>query len=548
VSSCIPARPPLDGKHFDVVIVGGGINGVAIAGACARAGKRTLLIEKTDFGAGTTSRSSRIIHGGLRYLEHGEIGLVRESLRERERLLRSHPHLVRRRKFVLALQDGKGMRSALAIRAGLFIYGKIAHVRRAEFPPTAFEDSLQAGGRLACFDYEDAQCEFPERLIAEWLTAAVRAGAEARNHTEVLEAGFTNGAVHRLRLRDGLSGAESQVHCDWLLNATGPWADRFCAQAGVPSRRRMVGGVRGSHVVLPMFPGAPASPFYTEAQDGRPIFLLPWNGQLLLGTTEIFDDGDPGDATPSLQEVDYLLQQMWRFFPDCGLTARDVRYAFAGIRPLPYAPGENAAAISRRHILFDHADDGARGVISVIGGKLTTAAKLARDCVRKMGIKVSEPAVEICAAPSSDGIESALDQWAYQMSSAGAISKESAHAIAEWHGADALSVTRLAASDPVWRAPICDHSRHIVAEVAQAMRYEKAVTLGDVLLRRVPVALGECWSEACSHEAAEKIGRAFGWTSSRIGSELAGFEAERAAFLHPSEREWQPQLTQSRSR
>jgi glycerol-3-phosphate dehydrogenase len=548
VSSCIPSRPPLDGKHFDVVVVGGGINGVAIAGECARAGKRTLLVEKTDFGAGTTSRSSRIIHGGLRYLEHGEIGLVRESLRERERLLRSHPHLVRRRKFVLALEDGRGRRSALAIRAGLFLYGHIARVRRNELAGAGLENVLHSGGKLACFDYEDAQCEFPERLIAEWLTAATRAGAEVRNHTEVLEASFTNGAVRRLRLRDALTHDESQVDCDRLVNATGPWADRFCTQAGVPSSTRMVGGVRGSHIVVPNFVGAPLNPLYTEAQDGRPIFLLPWNGQLLLGTTEVFDDSDPGEAAPSLQEIGYLLGHLSRLFPDCGLSARDIRYAFAGIRPLPYAPGENVAAISRRHVLFDHANDGGRGVISVIGGKLTTAAKLARDCVRKMGISVHEPAVEICAAPSSDGIESALDQWAYQMSSVSGIPQESARAIAEWYGAEALSVTRLAAADPVWRASICDHSPHIVAEVAQAMRYEKAVTLGDVLLRRVPVALGACWSEACSHEAAEKVGRAFGWSSSRTGSELARFEAERAAFLHPSEREWQPQLTQSRGR
>ena len=548
MSSCIPSRPPLDGKHFDVVVVGGGINGVAIAGECARAGKHTLLLEKTDFGAGTTSRSSRIIHGGLRYLEYGEIGLVRESLRERERLLRSHPHLVRRRNFVLAVRDGKGMRSGLAIRAGLFLYSRIAQVRGTSFPATALEDSLQGGGRLACFDYQDAQCEFPERLIAEWVRAATRAGAEARNHTDVLEANFVNGAVRSVRLRDTLTGGESHVDCEWLINATGPWADRFCAQAGVPSRARMVGGVRGSHIVLPIFPGAPADPVYTEAQDGRPTFILPWNGQLLVGTTEVFDDGDPGDAAPSSQEIDYLLRQLARLFPNSTLGASDVRYAFAGIRPLPYAPGEHASAISRRHVLFDHANDGARGVISVIGGKLTTAARLARDCVRKMGTKVSEPAVDVCAAPSSDGIESALAQWARQISSVAGISRESAHAVAEWHGAEALSVTRLAASDPVWRAPICDHSPHILAEVAQAMRYEKAVTLGDVLLRRVPVALGACWSEGCSHESAEKIGRAFGWASARIGSELEQFEAERAAFLHATEREWQPQLTQSRRR
>ena len=541
-------RPSLDGHRFDVVIVGGGINGVAIAGECARAGKRTLLVEKDDFGAGTTSRSSRIIHGGLRYLEHGELGLVRESLRERERLLRSHPHLVRRRKFVLAIRNGSGLRSALAIRAGLFLYGRFARSPREQMTRSAFEDALQAGSDLACFNYEDAQCEFPERLIAEWLSHAVRAGAEVRNHTEALEVELAGGAVRGIRLRDEFSGDESTVSCDTVINATGPWVDRFCAQARVPARKRLVGGVRGSHVVLPSFPSAPTNPIYSEADDGRPIFLLPWNGQLLLGTTEAFDNGDPDDAAPSQAEIEYLFTALHRLMPGNGLTIRDARYAFAGVRPLPYSPGATASDIPRGHQLIDHADDGAQGVISVVGGKLTTAMRLARDCARKIGIRVGEPALELCAAPSSDGICSALLQWARQVSGVLGISQETAFAIAQWHGADALTVTRLAATDLVWRTPICAHTPHILAEVAKAVRYERAITLGDILLRRVPVALGPCWSAECSQEAVEKIGYALGWTLPRISEELEEFEVERRAFLHPQDEARSPKLTQRSGR
>jgi len=544
VSSCSKGvRPSLDGNRFDVVVVGGGINGVAIAQECARAGKRTLLVEKSDFGAGTTSRSSRIIHGGLRYLEHGELGLVRESLRERERLLRTHPHLVRRRKFVLAIRNGSGLRSALAIRAGLFFYGRFAKSPCQQVNLSAFEEALQAGGDLACFNYEDAQCEFPERLIAEWLSQAVRIGAEVRNHTEALELDLAGGAVRSLRLRDEFSGDESVVACGTVINATGPWVDRFCAQARVPTRKRLVGGVRGSHVVLRNFPGAPTNPVYIEAEDGRPIFLLPWNGQLLLGTTEAFDNGDPGEAAPSQAEIDYLFNALKRLMPGNGLSMRDARYAFAGVRPLPYSPGESASNIPRGHQLIDHADDGARGMISVVGGKLTTATRLARGCAHKIGIKAGEPVLDLCAAPTSDGICSALRQWAYQVSGVLGVSQETAFAIAQWHGAEALTVTRLAATDQVWRTPICSHTPHILAEVATAVRYEKAVTLGDILLRRVPVALGACWSTECSHEAAEKIGYALGWTLPRIDEELEEFEAERRAFLHPQE-EQSPKLAQ----
>jgi len=320
-----------------VVIVGGGITGVAVARECAGAGKRTLLVEKSDFGSGTTSRSSRIIHGGLRYLEHGEIGLVRESLRERERLLRSHPHLVRRRKFVLAIRNGSGLRSALAIRAGLWLYERFGK-KSGKSERLEFESQLDSGDGLAFFDYEDALCEFPERLLAEWLSNAIRAGAEVRNHTDALELQISGGAVRGIRLRDRLSGDEASVLCQRVINATGPWVDRFCAQARV-NCKRMVGGVRGSHVVLPLFPDAPANPLYTEAGDGRPIFLLPWNGQILLGTTEVFDDGDPSDAAPTQAEIEYLFAALHRLMPRNGMTQRDVRYAYAGVRPLPYSPG-----------------------------------------------------------------------------------------------------------------------------------------------------------------------------------------------------------------
>src|SRR5882762_8142130 len=151
---------------------------------------------------------------------------------------------------------------------------------------------------------------------------AVRAGAEVRNHTEALELEFAGGAVQGIRLRDGFSGDESLVACEAVINATGPWVDRFCAQSRVPSRKQLVGGVRGSHVVLPIFPDAPTNPVYTEAEDGRPIFLLPWNGQLLLGTTEAFDNGDPRDAAPSQAEIEYLFTALHRLIPNNGLTVR----------------------------------------------------------------------------------------------------------------------------------------------------------------------------------------------------------------------------------
>jgi glycerol-3-phosphate dehydrogenase len=525
-------RAPLEGLHFQVVIIGGGINGVAIARECARAGKRTLLVEQNDFASGVTSRSTRIIHGGLRYLEYGEIGLVRESVRERETLLRQKPHLVHPMQFLLLLNENS-KHNALKVRAGLFLYRRFAgkrHTPANKMELKRLEDALDSGHHWSIFNYEDAQCEFPERLVAEWLTEAIDAGAVVRNHTEALAVDVAHGRVQGVLLRDSLTGRDQRVDAAWVINCTGPWADRVCQRSSIRTDKPMLGGIRGSHIVLPRFTGAPTSAVYTEAEDGRPMFVLPWNEQILVGTTEVADTTDPGKTAPSPDEINYLLRAVSQMFPKAKISAESISYSFAGVRPLPYAPGDKPNAVTRRHILHDHADDGAQHMISVIGGKLTTAASLARDCVREIGIKVADPGP--MAVGPSGGLDPLVDEAILEVARIGSISEESARGILEWHGPRAADIARTAGVSAELRAPICPHTSHVVAEVVEAYRRECAVTLGDVLLRRVPVALGQCWSEACSREAALRIGAVLGWDVHTLGANLEAFETERAAFLH----------------
>lgn len=527
----------MQGKGFDVLVIGGGINGVAITRECARRGKHVLLVEQNDFCSGTTSRSTRIIHGGLRYLEQFEFDLVRESLRERERLLRQSPHLVRAMQFLLVLPQKPRslLRSSLAIRTGLWLYNRWAGGRRSpESDLSSLERQLDAGQAWAIYSYEDAQCEFPERLVAEWLAESMASGAMVRNHTAVLEIArdAAHGRVSGARLRDRISGQEYSVSAAAIVNATGPWADMVAGSAGI-TPERMVGGVRGSHLVLPKFAGAPEQPIYTEAADGRQIFVIPWNRQVLVGSTEVFDSDLPDNAQPSGEEVSYLFQNFSRLLPHSGLTQADIRYAFAGVRPLPYAPAKKYSAITRRHLLRDHTDEGAAGLISVIGGKLTTAAGLARDVGRKLGLHIPEPANVFAAPVPEEGVESVVRLWSHTVACKARIPEQCAHGIAEWHGRHALAIAHAASLDERLREPICEHSCHLVAETVEAVAHESAITLGDILLRRVPVALGPCWSEECSREAAGKIGRALGWDQTRTHQELASFEEERQKFLHP---------------
>ena len=523
--------PYLDGEHCDVLVIGGGINGVAIARECARAGKRTRLVEQHDFAAGTTSRATRIIHGGLRYLEHGDIAQVRESLRERQRLLKQYSQLVTPLEFLLTL-DGASRRNALAIRAGLWFYrwlGGEKSERNTSAEAAKLERLLDHGRSVSIFSFEDAQCEFPERLVAQWLSEAMDAGCTARNHTQVLEVERKTGKATGARLRDLLTGQEAQVEATWVVNASGPWADRVCESSGIATGRPMVGGVRGSHIVLERFPGAPEAAIYTEGLDRRPIFVVPWNGQMLVGTTEVPDEGDPARVRPAAEEIQYLLKSLEHLFPRLPVSVADIHFAFAGVRPLPYSPGKNAGAVSRRHYLHDHAEDGAAGLISVIGGKLTTAASLARECATRLGCDISSP--EGVAVLPEAPLEMALVRAVAKIAEAGGIGEDSAKGIVEWFGPKAHFITQLASGQAEMRRPLCKHTSHLVAEAAYAYEHECAASLADILLRRVPVALGACWNHECSREAAKNIGAALQWTSSQTAMELEKFEAERSNFL-----------------
>ena len=528
----VKPRPSIEGQHFHVVIIGGGINGVAVARECALAGKRTLLVEQNDFASGVTSRSTRIIHGGLRYLEHGEVGLVRESVRERERLLRERSHLVHPVQFLFLLNE-QSRRSAMKVRAGLWLYQRLAGRKTgnpSEMELMRVQRSLDAGHQWLLLNYEDAQCEFPERLVAEWMTEAADAGAVVRNHCEVLAINVAQGRAQGVLLRDRITGKDERVNAGWILNCTGPWADRICQRSTVRTGKPMLGGIRGSHIILPRFPGSPTAALYTEASDGRPVFVLPWNEQVMVGTTEVPDSSDPAKTAPSTDEIEYLLRTVSRLFPKAKFSAHDIKYAFAGVRPLPNAPPGKPSAITRRHFLHDHSDDGAARLISVIGGKLTTAASLARECARKIGLQVPEP-TSFTIGPGTS-LDPMLDNEVLEIARAGSVSEETARGMMEWHGKRAMDIARMALVSAELRAPICPHTSHIVAEVVEAYRKEFAVSLGDALLRRVPVALGACWSESCSREAALRIGAVLGWNDQDLGSNLESFEMERAAFVH----------------
>ena len=379
-------------SRFDAIVIGGGINGAGIARDAAMRGLKVLLIEKGDLGGGTTSASTRLIHGGLRYLEHFEFGLVYESLRERETLLRIAPHLVRPLAIVIPIYK-QGKRGRITIRAGMMLYDLLSwnkslprHRMLSRAATLKRWAGLNPEGLLGSALYYDAQVEFPERLVSENVLSAQEFGAEVLAHTCVTSFAVEDGKVSGVEFV-GEDGQKQFAEADVVINAAGPWIDLVLERAPVESPK-LIGGTKGSHIIVRPFPAAPANAIYLEARsDGRPIFIIPWNKLYLIGTTDVRFEGDPDEVRCEPWEIDYLLAETNLALPDAHLTRDNILYAYSGVRPLPVTDDKDEQSITRRHFIREH--PGISNLLSIVGGKLTTYRSLAEECVdlifRKLG-------------------------------------------------------------------------------------------------------------------------------------------------------------------
>ena len=323
---------------FELIVIGAGINGAAIAREAALAGVKVLLVERGDIGAGTSASSSRLIHGGLRYLEYGELGLVYESLHERERLLRHAPHLVKPLELVIPVYRG-ARRPRWEIAVGLALYDLLSIGRSVPGRTLLGRDELLA--RLPGLNprelvggasYYDAQVRYPERLVVENVRDAVANGAVLRTRTSVTRVRVDGGRAVGVEWR-AADGAAGGAVARLIVNAAGPWVDEIL---GPIHHTRLLGGTKGSHIIVSRFQGAPSAGVYVEAgADGRPFFILPWNDLLLIGTTDERFEGDPGAAAIDPQEIAYLTSETERVFPGAAGLADRVLYTQTGIRPLP---------------------------------------------------------------------------------------------------------------------------------------------------------------------------------------------------------------------
>jgi glycerol-3-phosphate dehydrogenase len=526
-----PSLADIARQTWDVVVIGGGINGAGIAREAARAGYRTLLVERDDFGAGTTSRATRLIHGGLRYLEHGELGLVHESLAAREELLRTAPHLVRPLRLLVPVYAGDA-RQPWKVRAGLALYDALS--LRKSLPRNralplrqlpAYEPGLSRDGLRAAYLMSDAQVEFPERLVIEAVRDLVDAGGVALNHTAAVRLISPGGRLRSIVLQTagasahaGASGRgeEAEVGSRVIVNATGPWADEMLAGSDAERHEPLIGGTKGSHLVVDWPDGPRHAIFASAKEDGRPFFILPWFRYTLVGTTDLRYSGDPSGARCTPDELRYLLREATRLFPATPLLAEHVLYTYSGVRPLPYTPKGDEAAITRAHFIIDHAKRGGpNGLLSVVGGKLTTYRSLARTALPAIAKHAtpSLPPAMVAPRPCPPATERAAPLALY--------------------GTRAPEVRALIDADPSLAEPICAHNPELLAQVAYAVEREQALTLADVLLRRLPCGWSACHAVDGAERAARVIASRLGWDDARAIVEAADYTHELRRTLVP---------------
>ena len=522
----------LAAEPVELLVIGGGVTGAGIARDAAMRGIRTALVDMSDFGSGTSSRSSRLIHGGLRYLEHGHLRLVFEACRERRILLRIAPHLVWPRSFLFPIHKG-GRVSAWKLEAGLWLYDILALFRNVrvhrmlskrallQAEPGLRARDLQAGAR-----YFDAQCDDPRLALAN-VRDAHRHGALVANYAKVDHLDSAGGGIGGARITDLVTGDSLFARALVVVNATGPWSDGIRE----PDGRALLHRTKGTHVVIPRQRlGNQEAITFVSPVDGRVMFMVPWGTLSYIGTTETELKDQPETVRATADDVVYVLRSVNALFPEARLSPEDVLATWAGVRPLiRQQDSEDPTAVSREHLIVESDN----GLLSIVGGKLTTYRSMAAEVVDRVGQVLHERDGRSVARraptdrePLPGGEARDLDVVIESLVVDGFDRSIATH-LGHTFGAEAPVIARLAQSDPRLAEPVIPGHTTMWAELLHAMRREMALTLTDLLIRRThlfyvaPQQVSDAIEQIARFAAQE-----MGWDRERQQAEIAAYRYE----------------------
>lgn len=545
----------LGAQTFDILVVGGGITGAGVALDAAARGLSVALVERADFAEGTSSRSTKLVHGGLRYLPMLDIALVREDLAERGRLLRNAPHLVRPLPFILPLYAGArqplGLHLPAPLRAGLplglqcglWAYDLLAGAGAARGLPghrqigrdaaAALVPSMRREGLRRAYLYYDATTD-DARLTMTVIRSAVRRGAVACNYAEVEGFVADGDRVAGARVLDRLTGARVTVAAGTTVNATGIWAESVAALVARPGFR--VRRAKGVHLVVPAdrLPTGRTAFVLPETDDGRLAFVVPWQGAVLVGTTDTEWDGPPDAPTVEGRDVAYLLDHASRFLR-VPVRRADVLGVYAGLRPLvTTVPAGRApsARLSRRHEVVPANG----GFVTIVGGKLTSYRKMAEDV---MNVALGRPAgtpspTRDMVLDGADGLAGAFARLRVRARELGVSRRTLLHLVRSY-GTTAGAILDAVAERRSLGDVLAPGHPHIAAEVVAAIRDEMAVTVADVLFRRTRLAhLLPRHGEEIAPRVAALMADELGWPADTRDEEVRRYGEAAATLAAPA--------------
>jgi glycerol-3-phosphate dehydrogenase len=543
-------------SHYDIVVIGGGITGAGIARDAALRGAKVALFEKGDYASGTSSKSSKLVHGGLRYLEHGEIGLVFESVSERRVQTRVAPHLVRPLPFIIPIY--KGAKPGLEMmNFGLWIYDSLALFRSPKLHRTfrgtraalELEPQLKPEGLRGALEYYDCATD-DARLVLENAIDARDLGADCHTYTEVLR--FERRSDRRITgvvVRDRLTGETRTVGCKAVILAAGAWTDEMIRRFEIPMDRPLLRRTKGVHIVLPRerLPLARAITLISPV-DARVMFAIPWRERTVLGTTDTDFTGSADEVFADADDVKYLCESGNGYFPGANLTPEDVIATWAGLRPLIAAPPNvDESEISREHEVFTKPD----GLVIIAGGKLTTYRRMARETVHKTlalldeigdGIETKKITTKDRPLPGATGLENpSLEGVAAigrRLMEAYGLDADTATHLCGVYGTRATVIADRIAADRSLGERLDRELPYVWAEVEFAARHDLARTVEDVLARRVPLLLvGRDQGLGICERVGDILGAICNWTAAQRTQMLDEYRAEVDLS-----RRWHPQV------
>lgn len=495
-------------EQYDLVVIGGGINGAAIARDAALRGMKVILLEKEDFGSGASTKTSKLAHGGVRYLEHFQLRLVKESLRERELLLKNASHLVKPLSFILPIYSNDP-HPLWQIHAGLFLYdclgGNKSLPRHRKLDAKNLLQAvsgLKSDGLLGGCSYFDAQMQ-DHRILIENIVSAAQAGATVCNYTEVIDLIHGEKSIEGVRFREVMTNRTGEIYGRVIVNVTGAWSANISSKE--PNVEHCLPApTKGIHIVIPQI-NAEEALLLRAPQDERVFFIMPWGKFSLVGTTDTFFDGDPDHIKIETFDTRYLLDAVNAFFPEAHLVESSVIASFAGLRPLVAPNGHRSPSDIARECAIQISKG---GLITVLGGKYTTHRQIAEDVVDKVAAKIKGKRFLPCMTaqlplPGAIGIEK--QGLVKQKLEAAGLPDETVIHLLNTYGMNSLAVLERITENPSEAERICAKHPHIWAELTYSIQNEYVKTAADWLERRTEIAYLSGGDKTCENRVKERL-------------------------------------------